>query len=673
MTDLTDAQLFVPLKTTLVPTNGSGNPTATRASTKTVEDNEGKVKTLKSGAVAMAGARVVQNWCRLKSEDLTSAAWVKFGVTASAQVMVSSAATTTMYCNNDMGGALIESIGESWLASFRVQYVDIQYVQLCGHSTAFGSGPLCNFDLVNGDYTATSCTGTMTVVSAGVFDISVKFTSVARGNVPLIFLALVPSQTATRVQPFVGDGIKSLGVLRFQLQNVTHSDIVAGPYVSVGVLSAPYHGGGTDGVKYFATDSSGVAITDATMLGAHIDPASKTNTMLWCRDLTNAAWVKTNCTPLKNQTGVDGLANACSLLTAAAADATILQTITTVATAACTGWKVKRVTGTGSIYITRDGGSNWTDITSLINSSTFTLVGIENTSVTNPQVGFKIATSGDEFIIDSGRNHSGKQLCEDIFTTAAAVTRSPESLTYQTASNFSDTAGTILATFRPTYDTWPAGSIVGKASFGLLASTTNSGVQAADGTNTINGAAGSTLAGRKIGMKWSGSALKAFAGGTFGTAGSYDGAFNLTTVGINTGAAGYIRDVAIWTSSLSDADMLSAACDKADFTSAIACTAVMLDVVIYASVMSSAVDCTVVMSNNITNTSAMSSAVACDAEIFNNIINSVYMSSEISIESIFDAILGTSAENITIRASATYSNVARNGTYSSMQINADYP
>ena len=37
-----------------------------------------------------------------------------------------------------------------------------------------------------------------------------------------------------------------------------------------------------------------------------------------------------------------------------------------------------RSVGIGNIYFTRDGGTNWTDITSLINNSTFTLVKIEN-------------------------------------------------------------------------------------------------------------------------------------------------------------------------------------------------------------------------------------------------------------------------------------------------------
>ena len=68
MTALTDATFYAPLKTTLVPTNGSGNPTFTRATTKTVEDNEGKVKTLNRG-VALAGARVVQNLAALAAID----------------------------------------------------------------------------------------------------------------------------------------------------------------------------------------------------------------------------------------------------------------------------------------------------------------------------------------------------------------------------------------------------------------------------------------------------------------------------------------------------------------------------------------------------------------------------------------------------------------------------
>ncbi len=39
-----------------------------------------------------------------------------------------------------------------------------------------------------------------------------------------------------------------------QLEDITgQSNTNPGEYVSVGVLSAPYHGAGVDGVKYFST------------------------------------------------------------------------------------------------------------------------------------------------------------------------------------------------------------------------------------------------------------------------------------------------------------------------------------------------------------------------------------------------------------------------------------
>ena len=557
MTELVDAGLYASLKTTLVPANGAGTPTFTRATTKNIFDNEGNLISVKSGAVTLGGARCVQNWCTLNSEDFRSVEYQKFsGAMVSETIFKCGSATAAHYVFD--ANSVTFSLGEKWLFRFRVEYIDIRYIQIAGGSVAFGPGQYCNFDLVDGDFTAVGCTATMTAVSSVVWDIDVVLTCVWQhsGGGALI---LANTQSDTYVPNFVGDGVKSVKIHRYQAENVTSKELMgAGDYVSVGVLSAPYHGGGADGVKYFDTDSSGVAIPDATMLGAHIDPESKTNNLLWCRDLTNAAWVKTNCTPLKNQTGIDGLASGCSLLTTTAADATCLQTITAASTPACSGYLVKRSVGTGSIFFTRDGGVDWLDITSLINSSTFTCVKIENTSVTNPQVGFKIATSGDAIIVDAGLNHAGTTLTLPIFTTSAAVTRAADVLTYQTTSNFSDTAGTILATYKPTYDTYAGGSIVGSSTRGLYAGTSNSGVQALDGTNTINGPTGTPSGQIKIGARWSGSSLQCFALDSFGSSGSYDGSFNLSTIGILPGTAGHIRDLAIWTSSLTDNEIRDA-------------------------------------------------------------------------------------------------------------------
>lgn len=556
------------LKTSLVPTTGSGNAAFTRATTKNVFDNEGKLISIKSGAIGFSGARCVQNFCTGASEDLTNAGWSKSVLTATDASTLKCANGTSLQLAYNISTGGITVNGQKWLAHYRLQYVDIQYIQILGGSPPFGTGAageFCNFDLINGDYTETNCTATMTAVSAGIWDISILFTAVNSDGVSIgrPFLALVNAQNSARLSSFTGDGIKTVKVLRYQLEDVTgQADQTMSEYVSMGVESSPaYHGAYADGVKYFNTNKDGTPIEASAQDGALIDPESKTNTMLYCRDFTNAAWVKTNTTATLNQTGIDGLANGCSLLEFNANGATILQTITAAAAAGCTGFDVKLHTGTGTIEITRDN-VNWTDITSLINSDTFTTVAIENTSVTNPVVGFRGA-NGTKIIVDAGRNHLGTKLCEPIFTTTAAVTRNEEVLTYQTSGNFSDTAGTILATFTPLYPgAWPSGSVVGKAGSGLLISSSNSGVQAADGTNTVNGATGTPAnSSIRIGCRWSGSSLEAFGADpllSVGTAGSYDGSFNLSTIAINPGAAGYIKDVKVYDASLTDAEIKTA-------------------------------------------------------------------------------------------------------------------
>lgn len=133
-------------------------------------------------------------------------------------------------------------------------------------------------------------------------------------------------------------------------------------------------------------------------------------------------------------TGICNQANSCSTVKAFANNATILQQFTLASAARSFSAYVKRKTGTGTISITRDGGSNWTDITSQINSSTFTRVSILNTSVTNPNCGFKLGTSGDEIIVDCCQDEAGVNASTPIITTSATVTRNADVLTYPVAN-----------------------------------------------------------------------------------------------------------------------------------------------------------------------------------------------------------------------------------------------
>lgn len=654
------------LKTSLVPTVGSGSATFTRATTKMFKNDEGRWITIKSGAVGLAGARVVQNLI-LGSEDLTNASWALLGSASR------TASTLTLTASESDGIQQITTTPQEISASKTFTVSAIMSV---------ASGTLkCRFKCTHSavsDYFSSDITVTTTPIR---YEFTKTFTSAA-GN-GYVNVGVVQSTT-----PNSG----TISITQYALEDVTgQEDQTASEYVSVGVESAPYyHGPGADGIKYFNTNKDGSPIESSAQKGALIDPASKTNTMLYCRDLrygsadsdrlawqvssglganlvsngdfaTDTGWAKDTgvtisggvCSfsavaanqdsllqafspdsrdkilfitiTIKNYvsgsiyvlngagttklsgngtftqswanggnnnfiikaaeagttldidditvqlaaiqvaltgTGIDGVANSCSRLTAGANNATILQTITAAAAAGCTGFDVKRVTGTGAVYITRDN-VNWTDITSLINTSTFSTVAIENTSVTNPIVGFKFATSGDEIIVDAGRNHLGTKLCEPIFTTSAAVTRAAEPLTYQISGNFSYTEGTILATFTPLFSgSWPSGAVVGKAGAGLFISSSNSGAQSADGTNTVNGATGTPAnSSIRIGCRWSGSSLEAFSADPLlnvGTAGSYDGSFNLSTIAINPGAAGYIKDVKVYDASLSDAEIKTA-------------------------------------------------------------------------------------------------------------------
>jgi hypothetical protein len=159
-------------------------------------------------------------------------------------------------------------------------------------------------------------------------------------------------------------------------------------------------------------------ITNRGLLGE----GARTNRALWCRDLTNAAWTKTNTTAALTQTGAEGTANAATLITATGANGTVLQSVTNGSTARAISAWVKRVTGSGSVYITADNDTTRTDITSLINSSTYTLVQF-NQTLANPVFGFKLATSGDAIAADFFGVEDGTGASSPIATTTASVTR----------------------------------------------------------------------------------------------------------------------------------------------------------------------------------------------------------------------------------------------------------
>jgi hypothetical protein len=159
---------------------------------------------------------------------------------------------------------------------------------------------------------------------------------------------------------------------------------------------------------------------------------ARANRILWCRDATQANWVSTNVTAAKDQTGIDGVANAASSLTATANDGTCIQTITLASGSRTGSVYLKRITGTGNVQVSLDGS---TYSTVDLSASEWRRIVLSGT-VTNPTVGIKLAVSGDAVAMDYGQVEDGAFVTSPILTTTASVTRAVD-LAEIAGSNFS--------------------------------------------------------------------------------------------------------------------------------------------------------------------------------------------------------------------------------------------
>lgn len=179
--------------------------------------------------------------------------------------------------------------------------------------------------------------------------------------------------------------------------------------------------GGGSGVYRVANSASsinalsgGAGAMTGTLTGA-TSGATKT--------ISSAAlvWAATNLTIAQDQVGLDGVANSASSITATAADAIILQAITIASATYFQTAYIKRLVGTGALYMTEDGGATWTDITPADTDWSRKSIPVQN--LANPNVGLKIATSGDSFAIDCVQNENGSYETSPMLTTTAFFSR----------------------------------------------------------------------------------------------------------------------------------------------------------------------------------------------------------------------------------------------------------
>jgi len=175
---------------------------------------------------------------------------------------------------------------------------------------------------------------------------------------------------------------------------------------------------------------------------------ARTNVVLYSRDLTAGAWTASNITTAKDQVGPDGVANSASRITATADNATILQGTTLASSARFLTAYLRRLAGSGLVYMTLNGGATWTAVTV---SSLWSRVSIPSLTLANPSVGFKLATSGDAIAVDLVDNENGAFATSPIATADAAVLRAASAAQLSPALSGITLQGPLAAKVVATY------------------------------------------------------------------------------------------------------------------------------------------------------------------------------------------------------------------------------
>lgn len=575
----------VDLINTLKLQEGTGNPTFTRATTATVQDFEGLIKNVKSGEARFVGARRVENLISGNTEGGTST-WTSGGSTAPTLVddtvngIRCAKVTFTAASNPGYSGSRIDtgtyspfsfSSGHQYQLS---AYVKVSRVLTGGENIrilwtgSYGIGS----SYINAGNSAQFVNGLARVTQTqGVL-------AVTGTDYPVVTIDSAPGSPV------------DVWITKVQVEDVTgQANTNPSEYVSVGVLPAPYHGAGVDGVKYFNTkngntvtgyvvsEATGAPIksttagvssvtTDASGPLGYLAEGSRTNLFLWSALFLQGYWgsLSSATTGTATTTSPDGILAGDKLIEDATTNTHyIRQQLTTTAQSyafsvyAKAGERTRiglredqigrqAVFDLSSGTVVSSGGGSTGSIVAVGNGwYRCTLTGVWGASAVTrneiyvlPNTATVANTSyaGDGtsgLYIWGGQLEAGAFATSYIPTTSASVTRNVDSLSYATAGNINGIQGSAYA---ETTTGWPspavgAGRILGSynaADFVWGANATTVGFY--DGTawrTPITYVYSSTVPIRSSGS-WSGSTVAVSQNGVIGS-GSFDGNLGVGT------------------------------------------------------------------------------------------------------------------------------------------------
>ena len=171
----------------------------------------------------------------------------------------------------------------------------------------------------------------------------------------------------------------------------------------------------------------------------------RTNLLTYSSTPENAAWTKTSITAANADVGSsspDGTATAPSL-TATGANGTFLRA--SGATGQTYSVFIKRKTGTGKIYVTANGGTNYTEVTVTSGWARFQ----ETRASASQTCGIKIETSGDAIYVWNNQYEAAPYMSSPIECPTDAVTRNGDVLKYLISGNRTAAQETIAIKFAP--------------------------------------------------------------------------------------------------------------------------------------------------------------------------------------------------------------------------------
>jgi hypothetical protein len=303
--------------------------------------------------------------------------------------------------------------------------------------------------------------------------------------------------------------------------------------------------------------------------GALIE-GQRSNILLWSRVFDNEAWTATNVSVAANQTGEDGVANAAYSAWATDTGGTLCQAVTIASAAYSGAISIKRITGTGTIKLSLDGGSTYgSDVAGSLSTSAWYRASKANQTLANPSFCVQIGTSGDNVAIDYAQNEAGAFSSSRIPTTTAAVTRNADVLTFATSGNINSTVGTATATvdYNNSGNQAQVATALGSPTVdrGIISFITATGekMMTYDGTNNPRYLTALVTTPAKYATRWGNSEMNVSINGTLSAGGSFDGNFDIGTnaqigwysLGATSYLWGHIKGLKIWNRAFTDAEL----------------------------------------------------------------------------------------------------------------------